>query len=115
MLSLGGYKNFACMYKPAMIAPVGEAFRIIKQMLGDFYLQLYKDYGADHYPSLYGSYISALTNFMTLYDLTEPPSNLPTFDIVPDWVMILLYASVAAVNQQSWTVGADEVCQGLNC
>ena len=107
--------NFACMHKPAKIAPIGEAFRIIKLMLGDFYLQLYKDYGGDQHPSLYGSYISALTNFMTLYDLTEPPSNLPTFDIVPDWVNILLYASVAAVNQQSWTVGADEVCQGLNC
>ena len=108
--------NYTCMNKPSKAAPVGEAFRNIKMTYGDnFFLQLYKDFGGDKHPSLYGSFISAVTNFMTLYDLTEAPSNLPTFDIVPDWVNILLYASVAAVNQQSWTVGADEVCQGLNC
>ena len=107
--------NLACMHKPASVAPVGEAFRIIKTMLGDFYLQLYKDYGGDKHPSLYGSYISALTNFMTLYDLSEPPPNLPTFDIVPDWVNLLMYASVTAIKQQSWAVGADEDCTGLMC
>ena len=109
--------NYTCMNKPSVSAPVGEAFRFVKSVYGDnFFLQLYKDFGGDKHPSLYGSFISAVVHFMTLYDFTDPSSfNVPTFDIVPDWVNILLYASVEAVNQQEWSLGADDVCKAFNC
>ena len=45
------YKTFACLFKPGIVAPVGEAYRLYKIAYGyDLFTDLYRPDGS--YPSL---------------------------------------------------------------
>ena len=59
------YTAFSCLHQPATAAPVGEAFRRVKESLGEnTFHRLYNTDGLfDHHPSLRGSYLAALTHY----------------------------------------------------
>ena len=108
--------SFACMNKPSNAAPVGEAFRHIRLTHGEeVFYELYKDYGGDKHPSLIGSYISALTHYMTLYNISDAAGSLPTFGLDETWVRRSWSAAEAVINYFDWSVGVDEDCQDVLC
>jgi len=84
------YSTFACMNLPARVAPVGEAFRQVRNTQGDeVFFSLYNTGGvSDHHPSLAGSYLSGLLHFLALF-----PDN-----------------SVLGITE---TMGLDEATAGL--
>ena len=106
--------SFTCLKKPARSAPVGEGFRNVKSMFGDsVWEELYVP--GDKHPSLAGSYLSALTHLMSLYDLEKISENVPDFGLSEDWVNRLVAAAEATRSQQDWTIEAEEDCESINC
>ena len=109
-----GYMSFTCRKKPAKAAPVGEGFRNVKAMFGDsVWEELYVP--GDKHPSLAGSYLSALTHFMSLYDLEKISDNVPDFGLSEEWVTRLIAAAEATRSQQEWAIEAGEDCDEINC
>jgi len=105
------YTNFACMKKPARVAPVGEAFRLIRQSQGqDMFHSLYNTNGvSDHHASERGSYLSALVHFISLFE-RGVVGNTETAGLPADIVAILQDAAEATVASQNWEYPADQTC-----
>jgi len=94
------YTTFACMTKPAKVAPVGEAFRLMKELYGDeeFY-KLYNTGGvSDHHPSLGGSYLSGLIHYLALFPHKDVVGNTETMGLDSDYATLLQEVAMA-----TWT------------
>ncbi len=60
------YTRYACMMRPARVAPVGEAFRRVKLEDGEAaWRSLYVP--GDHHPSENGSYMAAASHYTSLF------------------------------------------------
>ena len=60
------YTTYACGFKPSTIAPVGEAYRILKNEYPDEFGLLYKPDGS-HPSSDLGRYLGACVHYSTLF------------------------------------------------
>ena len=69
----------------------------------------------DKHPSLAGSYLSAVTHFMSLYNLDKITDSVPTFGLSEEWVSRLIEAAEATRAQLEWTIEADQACVAMNC
>jgi len=110
------YSTFACMNKAARVAPVGEAFRIIKKTQGDdMFFSLYNTNGvSDHHASERGSYLSALIHFGSLYQ-RGVVGNTETAGLPADIVAILQDTAEAAISSQDWEYPAGDDCNLSMC
>eukprot|EP00090_Calanus_glacialis_P004315 TRINITY_DN13209_c0_g1_i1.p1 TRINITY_DN13209_c0_g1~~TRINITY_DN13209_c0_g1_i1.p1 ORF type:complete len:235 (-),score=45.13 TRINITY_DN13209_c0_g1_i1:35-646(-) len=115
-----GYTTFACMNKPARAAPVGEAFKYVKETFGDapFY-SLYNTFGVmDHHPSLEGSYLAALTHYLALFN-GNVVGNTETFGLDAKVVNRLQEAATSTWSEGDWEFGTERecglcICQGCD-
>jgi len=110
-----GYTKVACMKKPSRVAPVGEGFRNVKLTNGDaLFRELY--FIDEKHPSLAGSYLSALTHYMALYNLTKiNMETIPKFGLDDGIVKALVAAAEKTRNQDDWEYGVDRDCVSYNC
>merc|ERR1712112_399145 len=110
-----GYTKVACMKKPSRVAPVGEGFRNVKLTNGDeLFRELY--FIDEKHPSLAGSYLSALTHYMALYNLTSiNMETIPKFGLDDEIVKPLIAAAEKTRNQADWEYGVDRDCISYNC
>ena len=123
------YSTFACMNKPATVAPVGEAFHFVKQTQGDdAFHRLYNTGGvSDHHPrspiptrtllipSLEGSYLSALLHFLALFH-TSVVGNSETMGLEEATVRMLQEAAeVTWAEGLPWTFPQDSSCDLCIC
>merc|ERR1711936_1103745 len=110
------YTTFACMKKPARAAPVGEAFKFVKETQGEetFY-SLYKTGGvSDHHPSLEGSYLAALTHYLALYN-TNVDGNSEQFGLEQEKAAMLQEAAQYTWSLTDWQYGAGADCDLCMC
>jgi len=110
------YTTFACMKKPARAAPVGEAFKFVKETQGEetFY-SLYNTGGvSDHHPSLEGSYLAALTHYLALYN-TNVVGNSEQFGLEQEKAAMLQEAAQYTWSLTDWQNGAGADCDLCMC
>jgi len=70
----------------------------------------------EKHPSLAGSYLSALTHYMALYNLTSiNMETIPKFGLDDEIVKLLVAAAEKTRNQDDWEYGADRDCVSFNC
>ena len=109
-----GYMKLACMKKPAHAAPVGEGFRYVKQVYGEeMWEQLYVP--GDKHPSLAGSFLSAVTHFMALYDMDYVNDDIPTFGLSKEVVNALVESAYITRFSGDWSLEADTECSIFYC
>jgi len=110
------YTTFACMKKPARAAPVGEAFKYVKENYGDkTFFSLYNTLGLfDHHPSLKGSYLAALTHYLALFN-SSVVGNTETFGLDSDLVAELQVSAEMTWMEGDWEFGADSECDLCMC
>merc|ERR1711962_20127 len=108
------YTTLACMNKPARAAPVGEAFRLVKQTQGDaVFHSLYKT--GDHHPSLSGSYLAGLLHYLGLFN-TSVLGNTETLGLDPETVkMLQVQADMVWGGGEPWEFSAQENCDLCIC
>jgi len=113
------YTSFACMNKPARLAPVGEAFRRVKLLdydIDDVYFHsLYVP--GDHHPSLMGSYLSALLHFMSLYKVpvVSNDNKIPDLGVDPFFAILMKLVADETYNSQQWEFGTQSQCDQSLC
>jgi len=110
------YITFACMNKPAQVAPVGESFKFVKDTHGlETFLSLYNTHGvSDHHPSLEGSYLAALAHYLALTG-REVLGNSETFDLPSHTVEILQTAAQQVWLLRDWEFNSQEQCDLCMC
>jgi len=112
------YSTFACMKKPASVAPVGESFRQVRNTQGDeFFFSLYNTGGvSDHHPSLAGSYLSGLVHFLSLFPHSTVLGITETMGLDQATAAILQEAAEETwALGLPWTFPAGEECDLCMC
>merc|ERR1719481_70533 len=114
------YSTFGCMKRPASVAPVGEAFRLVKDSLGEeeFY-NLYNTGGvSDHHPSKAGSYLSGLLHYKALFPEQDLLGNTETLGLDFDYAELLqgiAESTWANQGEYLWEYQAEDVCNLSMC
>ncbi len=111
------YTTYGCMFKSGQVAPVGEAFRLYKELYGEEeFSTLYKTNGvSDHHASLKGSYLSACVHFTTLFQGAQCSGNTYEAGLDSDVAKNLQEAGDLTVQAGAWTFPNDSACEFEMC
>merc|ERR1712223_2079223 len=69
----------------------------------------------DKHPSLAGSFLSAVTHFMALYDMDYVNDDIPTFGLSEEVVNALVESAYITRFSGDWSQEADTECSIFYC
>jgi len=106
------YSAFACMKRPARVAPVGEGFRFFYG--GDDFLDLYNEGGEDHHASVTGSYLSAVTHYAALFN-TSVVGNTEFGGLDKEMAFLMQEVGTSTWFGTDWQFGEARECDECFC